>query len=170
MRPRTHTSRPNPQGAPGPQGPLSTVPGTLTRPRAAATVALLVCTCALASATTVLAATTQPTNESIAVFEGQLDGHQVRTVTLHAKAHAFHASLTDGDRTIVAFSPSQQQRLVDEIRAKGVTVNVAKAQASSHKRRYIVGGLVVVVVVLAVVGVLALTRRRRMREEEGPQA
>jgi ATP-dependent Zn protease len=166
MRPPTRTSRPSSQGAPGPQGALGAVLGTLTRPRAAATVALLACACTLPSAATAPAAT-QPANESITVFEGQLNGHQVRTVTLHTKAHTFHALLTDGDRTIVAFSPSQQQQLVDEIRAKGVTVNVTKAQASSHKRRYIVGGLVVVLIVLAVVGVLALSRKRRTREEEG---
>jgi hypothetical protein len=167
MRPRTHTPRPSSQGASGPlQGPLGAVLGTLTRPRAAATVALLACACTLPSATTALA-TSQPANESITVFEGQVDGHEVRTVTLHTKAHDFHALLTDGDRVIVAFLPSQQQRLVEDIRTKGVTVNVAKAQSSSHKRRYIVGGLVVVVIVLAIVAVLALSRKRRMREEEG---
>lgn len=149
-----------------PQRALGAVLGTLKRPRAAATVALLACACTFPAAATALA-TTQPTNESIAVFEGQLNGHQVRTVTLHTKAHAFHALLTDGDRAIVAFPSSQQQRLVGEIRAGGVTVNVAETQSPSHKRRYIVGGLVVVVIVLAIVGMLALSRKHRTREEEG---
>lgn len=170
MRPRNRTPRPSPQGAPGPQGALSAVLGTLTRPRVAAAVALLVCACVLASAATVLAAATHPTNESLAVFESQLDGHRVSTVTLHTKAHTFHALLTDGDRAIVAFPSSQQQRLVSEIRAKDVTVNIANAQSPSHKRRYIIGGLVIVVMVIVIVGVLLLRRRRRMREEEGPRA
>lgn len=166
MRPQTRTPRPSPQETSGTRSALGAVLRTLTRPRAAATVALLVCACTLPSTTTALAVT-QPANESIAIFEGQLDGHQMRTVTLHTKAHAFHALLTNGDRVIVSFPSSQQQRLIDEIRTKGITVNVAKAQSSSHKRRYIVGGLVVVVIVLAVVGVLALSRKRRTREEEG---
>ena len=98
------------------------------------------------------------------VFKGQLEEHQVRTVTLHTKAHTFHAMLTDGDRAIVAFSPSQQQQLENAIRAKGVTLNVAAAQSPSHKR-YVVGGLVIVVIIiLAVASVLTLSRKRRLRE------
>jgi hypothetical protein len=96
----------------------------------------------------------------------------VSTVTLHTKVHTFHASLTDGRRVVVAFPSSQQQQLVSDIRAKGVTVNVAKVQSPSHKRRYIVGAVVIVVIVLAaVVGLVRSARRRSMREaEEGPRA
>ena len=127
----------------------------------------MVASVAIGASATTARATTQPANESVAVFEGQLSGHRVSTVTLHTKAHTFHALLTDGDRVIVAVPSTQQQQLVNEIEAKGITVKVAKAQAPSHKRRYIVGGLVVIVIIFAVIGVLALSRKRRMREEEG---
>ncbi len=153
-----------------------TSPGALTRRPARSTaivlaaVALLAFAYAASLATTALAATPPP-SESLVIFEGQLNGHQVSSVTLHTKAHTFHASLTDGRRVIIAFPSSQQQQLVNDVRAKGITVKVAKVQPASHKRRYIVGGVVIVVIILAVVGVLLLTRRRRMREEEeGPGA
>ncbi len=104
------------------------------------------------------------------IFEGQLRGHQVRSVTLHTKAHDFHTTLKDGRKVVVAFPASQQQQLLGDVRADGVTVKVVKAKAPSHKRRYIIIGGAIVVVVLAVAGLLLfLRRRRRAREEEyGP--
>ena len=119
-----------------------------------------------ASAATALA-TAHPTNESLTVFESQLDGHRVSTVTLHTKAHTFHILLTDGDKAVIAFPSSQQQQLVNEIEAKGITVKVAKVRPPSHKRRYIAGAIVIVVV-LAAVGMLLFIRRRRREGEEGP--
>jgi len=147
-------------------------PAAFVSSRHVAKIALLVCVCAALALTATALAASAPANESLAVFEGQLDGHQVSTVTLHTKAHTFHASLTDGRKVSIAFSPSQQQRLVQDIRAKGITVKVAKVQPPpSHKLRYIVGGIAIVVVVLAVAGFVLLARRRRMREEEeGPRA
>jgi len=131
-----------------------------------AAVALLVCACALASITTALASAAAPT-ESLAIFEGQLNGHQVSTVTLFTTSHIFHASLTDGRKVRIAFPPSQQQQLVQDIRAKGITVKVAKTPPPPpHKLRYIVGGIAIVVIVLALVGWLLSARRRRAREEE----
>jgi ATP-dependent Zn protease len=164
MRLRTRTPRPSPQGAPGPQGALGAVLGTLTRSRAAATVALLVCACTLPSTATALA-TTQPANESLAIFEGQLNGHQVSTVTLGTKAHAFRVVLADGHIVRVVFPPSQQQQLMKNIEAAGITVKVAKVQPQSHKRRYLVWGVVVVLIILAAIGLTLSARRRRMREE-----
>jgi len=130
---------------------------------------LLAFACAASLATTASAATPPP-SESLTIFEGQLNGHQVSAVTLHTKVHTFHASLTDGRRVVIAFPSSQQQQLMSEIRAKGITVKVAKVQPPSHKRRYIVGGVVILVIVLVVVGLLTRMRRMRvMREaEEGP--
>lgn len=103
-------------------------------------------------------------------FEGQLNGHQVSGVTLHAKGHTLHASLKDGRKVIVAFLPAQQQRLLSDVRAQGITVKVAKVQPPpSHKTRYIVGGIVVVAIIIAAGGLLLYVRRRRMREDEhGP--
>ena len=88
------------------------------------------------------------------VFEGQLNGHRVRAVTLRTKAHTLHVTLEDGRVVKVVFPSSQQQQLVSEIGAKGITVKVAKVKSPSHKRRYIVGVVVIVVIVLAVVGLL----------------
>jgi ATP-dependent Zn protease len=138
----------------------------LIRLRSVAAAALLVYACVLASATTALAASPPPI-ESIVVFEGQLNGHQVSAVTLRTRAHTFHVTLTDGRKVRIAFPPSQQQRLLNDIETKGIAVKVAKAQPPpSHKLRYIVGGIVIVAVVVAVVGLLLYMRRRRLREEE----
>ena len=122
---------------------------------------MLAFACAAAFATTAPAATPAP-SESLVIFEGQLKGHQVSTVTLHTKAHTFRVLLTDGRIVRIAFPASEQQRLVGDIGAAGVTVTVAKAQSPSHKRRYIAGGVVIVLVILALGWLL---RKRRMREE-----
>lgn len=154
----------------GALGAVITAIRAFARPRTAGTVVLLACACAVAHATPTLAATPLA-EESLAIFEGQLSGHRVSAVTLHTKAHTFHASLTDGRRVSIAFPPSQQQRLVKDVRARGIAVKVAKVQPPSHKRRYIVGGVVIVVIILAVAGLLLRARERRMREdEEGPRA
>ncbi len=100
------------------------------------------------------------------IFEGQLRGHQVRSVTLHTKAHDFHTTLKDGRKVVVAFPSSQQQRLLGDVRAAGVAVKVPKVKAPSHKRRYIVIGGAIVVIVLAMAGLLLFLRRRRAHDEE----
>jgi ATP-dependent Zn protease len=97
------------------------------------------------------------------IFEGQLNGHQVSKVTMFTKAHSFRATLVDGRVVRVVFPSAEQQRLIDDARAKSITVKVARGQPPSHKRRYIVGGIVIV---LVVAGLLVYMRRRRMREEE----
>jgi ATP-dependent Zn protease len=127
-------------------------------------VTLLVCAFVIASTATAPAATPTP-SESLAVFEGQLNGHQVRAVTLRTKAHTFHVTLEDGRVVKVVFPSAEQQRLMQDLGAEGITVKVAKVSSPSHKRRYIIGGIVIVVIVLAVVGLL-LRHRRRTREEE----
>ena len=131
-------------------------------------VALLgICVCWLPPGTTALATMT-PTNESIVVFEGQLDGHRVSSVMLHTKAHTFHASLKDGRKVSIAFPTSRQKQLEGDIRAQGIAVKVAKVQSPSHKLRYIVGGIAVVVIILVAVGLLYARRRRIREDEEGP--
>ncbi len=105
------------------------------------------------------------------IFESQLNGDQVRAVALHTKSHAVHATLKNGHKVIVALSPSQQSRLIDAVKAHGITVKVTKAQTPSHKRRDIIIAVVVVVVVLALVALWLFLRRRRIRQEElGPEA
>lgn len=135
------------------------------------TIALLACALAIATATPSVVAAAVTTSESVAVFEGQLKGHQVTAIRLHPKAHSFRVTLTDGNKATVVFSASEQQRLLGEAKAHGITVKVTKVQQPSHKRRDLVIGAAIVVVVLAVaVGGWLYVRRRRMREEEhGPQ-
>lgn len=161
MRPWIRTPQPSPQEASG------LTLRALTRPRAGAVVAMLACVCALASTATALAARPLP-QESLAIFEGQLNGHRVSGVTLHTEAHTFHASLKDGRKVSVVFPTSEQQRLEGDIRARGITVKVAKAQSPSHKLRYIVGAVAILVIVLAVVGLLYVRRRRMREDEQGP--
>ncbi len=133
------------------------------------TIALAVLACAfvaLASASA-LAATAPAPKESIAVFEGQLHGHQVRAVTLRPKAHRLTVLLGDGHKVVVVFPASRQQQLRSAAEAGGVTVKVAKVKPPSHKRRDI--AIAVVLVIALAVGAWLLMRRRRTREEEyGP--
>ena len=123
--------------------------------------AVLAFACTITSPAAALAAAPPP-SESLVVFEGQLNGHQVSAVTLHTKAHTFHVTLEDGRVVKVVFPSAEQQRLMQNLGAEGIAVKVAKVQSPSHKRRYIAGGLVIVVIILAVVGLLL--RRRRMRD------
>ena len=128
-------------------------------------VAFLAFTCATSFATAAQAETPPP-KESLAIFEGQLHGHQVSAVTLRTKAHTFRVALTDGHVVSVLFPAAQRQQLTTNIKAAGITVKIAKTPpAPSHKRRYIAGAFALVVIVLAVAGVLVSSRRRRRREE-----
>src|SRR5271155_1729500 len=86
--------------------------GALTRPRSArsAAIALLAFACAAAFATTALAAAPAP-SESLVIFEGQLNGHQVSAVTLRTEAHTFRVVLTDGRIVRVMFPAAQKEQL-----------------------------------------------------------
>jgi ATP-dependent Zn protease len=110
------------------------------------------------------------TDESLAAFEGQITGHQVRTVSLVPSAHAFHVALRDGRKVRVAFPPTEQQRLVSRIESAGITVKVAKVKPAHSKKRYVIGGVVIALIVLAGGGWLLLRRKRMREEEEGPRA
>jgi len=71
----------------------------------------------------------------------------------------------DGRVVSVAFPSVEQQQLLDDVRAQGITVKVAKVQHPQHKLRYIVGDVVIVLGI----AIWLLMRRRRTREEElGP--
>lgn len=142
------------------------------RPLAVATSALLACSCAGASlapvavAAATAAATTAPVKESVVAFEGQLNGRRVQAVVLHTEAHRLRVTLSDGRKVTVAFPASEQQRLLEDARAHGVTVKVAKVEPPSHKRRDIAIGVGIVIVVIAIaLGIWLLVRKRRMRAE-----
>ena len=115
-----------------------------------------------------LAATTTP-RESVAVFEGQLYGHQVRKVTLLPRAHNFRVLLSNGSKVVIVFPASRQQQLRSAVEASGVTLTAAKVTPPSHKRRDIAIAIGVVVIIALAAGAWLLVRRRRMHEEEyGP--
>ena len=146
------------------------MPTSMRLPSTAAIATLaLVGVSAMAPAEPVLATQTTVPQESLVVFEGQLNGHLVRGVTLHTKAHKLHIALTNGSKAVIVLPASEQQRVLADAKAHGVTVKVAKTHPASHKRRYlIIGGVVVVAIALAAV-VWLLVRRRRAREEQyGP--
>ncbi len=137
----------------------------------AAAIALLACSGALNAAMPAVAAE-QTAQESVTAFEGQLKGHQVHAVTLHTKAHKLRVTLKDGGKVSVVFSASQQQRLLEDIRARGITVKTTTARPPSHTRRYLAIGVAVVLVIALAAGAWLFARRRRiLREEElGPPA
>jgi ATP-dependent Zn protease len=149
--------------------PLATLLAPAATLLAPAALLLAAAVSVLALSPAALAAASAP-SESLATFEGQLNGRQVSVVSLHTAAHTFHVTLANGRKAIVAFPASEQQRLVGEVKAKGVTVKVAKVKPPPHKLRYIVGGAAIVVIILAVASLLLFRRRRRLREEEeGPR-
>ncbi len=136
----------------------------------AAAIALLACVGALAATAPALA-TEQAAQESVAVFEGQLNRRQVRAVTLHTKSHKLKVTLKDGSKVSVVFPASEQQRLLEDAKAHRVVVKVTKAQPPSHTRRYVAIGVAVVLVIALAAGAWLFMRRRRIREEElGPRA
>jgi ATP-dependent Zn protease len=116
-------------------------------------------------------AATPLANESVATFEGQLNRHQVRVVSLQTNAHTLHVALKDGRKMRVAFPSSEQRRLVGQVESRGVRVKVSKVKSPPAKTRYIVGGVAIVAIAAVVAGLLLFMRRRRLREEEeGPRA
>jgi ATP-dependent Zn protease len=144
----------------------------LTRLRASLTVAVAVIALAvgaLAFAPSALAAASL-TNESLATFEGQLNGHRVMRVSLLSSSHALHVTLRNGRKMRVVFPASEQQRLVSEIRSEGVTVKISNAKPAHAKTRYILGGVAIALVLLGGGGWLLLRRRRMREEEQGPRA
>jgi ATP-dependent Zn protease len=125
----------------------------------------------LALAAVAPAASAAAPQQSVVAFERHLSKGEVKAVSLHTAGHTFHITLTDGSKAIVPFPASAQQRLVGEIKAKGLTVKIAKVPPPSHKLRYIVGAAAIVAIILLIAGLVLLMRRRRMREEEeGPRA
>jgi ATP-dependent Zn protease len=134
----------------------------------AAAIALLACSGALSGSMQAIAAE-QTAQESVTVFEGQLHGHQVHAVTLHTKAHKLRVTLKDGSKVSVVFPASDQQRLLEDVRSRGITVKMTTAQPPSHTRRYLAIGVAVVLIIVLAAGAWLFMRRRRMRDEEyGP--
>jgi ATP-dependent Zn protease len=144
----------------------------LTRLRASTVLAVTVIMLAAGSLTYVPSAlaVASLTDESLAAFEGQMAGHQVRAVSLVSSTHTFHVALRDGRKMRVVFPAGEQQRLMTQIKSAGITVKVAKVKPAQAKTRYILGGVVIALIALAGGGWLLLRRKRMREEEEGPRA
>ncbi len=118
------------------------------------------------------ASASAPAKESIATFQSQLAGGHVHAVVVRTKQHKLHVTLNGGRKVAIVYVPSEQQALIAQIEARGVSVKVVKPKSQSglrshHKLRYIAAGLVIVVIVIVVAVFLIMRRRRRREEEQG---
>jgi hypothetical protein len=111
------------------------------------------------------------TKESLAEFESQLSGGQIRAASFNKRIRSMRLTLKNGDHKLVIYKAHQSPALIARLQAKHVPVTVlAKAQAEKeakekpvhHKIRYIAGAVVVAVIVL--VGIVLLVNRRRRRD------
>jgi hypothetical protein len=124
---------------------------------------------ALVSAPTATPAVIHFQRESYQQLLSQLRNREVHAVVLHPTGDKAHIALDDGGHMTVTYSPAEEPRLAELVRASGSSFAVAtsthKATPVHHKLRYIAGGLLIVVIL--VVLVVLLIGRRRTLEEEG---
>ena len=106
--------------------------------------------------------------ESLAQYQSQLAGGQVKEVTINKRVRSLRVTLSNGDHMLAKYAPKQEPKYEAALKAKGVPVTIltpteAKAELKGkpvhHKIRYIVGG--VLILVLIVVGAVLLVNRRR---------
>jgi hypothetical protein len=142
-----------------------------------ASVACVLCACAVVSASALGATVIHFERESLSAMTGQLHHGQVHALSFHPATPTghVHVSLNDGRHMTVAYTSSEQAHLLALARAAGTPVTVATVKpkaakpAAKHKLRYIAGGLLVVVIIV-VLAVLLIDRRRKLRETEDGQA
>jgi hypothetical protein len=115
--------------------------------------------------------------ETLKAYEGQLHHKEVHALTFHGGSGTghLHISLNNGQHMTVAYSASEQGKLVTQGRAAGVPVKVAtvkpaKKTTAHHKLRYIAGGILIVVILIVLVVLLVGRRRAVAVEERGSQA
>jgi hypothetical protein len=113
--------------------------------------------------------------ETLPAYEAQLHKGEVHALTFHPGTTTghLHISMDNGTHYTVAYTTSEQGKLVaqaqaDHARVQIATVTVKKAAPAKHKLRYIAGGILIVVIV--VVLIVLLIGRRRALAEEGPRA
>jgi ATP-dependent Zn protease len=111
-------------------------------------------------------------DETLQQYEQQLNGGQVKSVTINKRLRSLRVTLKDGSHVKARYKAKGEPEQVAKLKARHVPFNVltpAEAEAEAkevprhHKLRYIVGGALLVVIVL-VGGVLLY--RRRGREDE----
>jgi ATP-dependent Zn protease len=106
--------------------------------------------------------------ETLAQFEQQLAGRQIRTVTINKRVRSLRVTLKNGAYVLAKYAPHQEPALASQLRAKHVPVSVltptaaikeTKGKPVHHKLRYIAAGILVLVVV--VVGLVLFIDRKR---------
>jgi ATP-dependent Zn protease len=95
--------------------------------------------------------------ESVATFEKQLEGGEVKSATFRPKSHSLHVNLTDGHHADIVYAPSEAKKLRQELKAHNVSL---VKKSAGHKLLYILGGVAIVVVILLIVGFVLVRRRR----------
>jgi len=114
-------------------------------------------------------------HESLAQFEAQLSGGQIREATINRRLRTVRLSLNDGRHVLAKYSAGEEPRVREKLEARHVPVSVLSAsqttkaktkKAVHHKLRYIAGGIVIAAVVI-VGGVMLYNRRRRATEGLG---
>jgi hypothetical protein len=128
--------------------------------------ALLGCASLLAAAESAAAtvAVGAPT-ESLSVYEQQLAAGKIAKAVFNVTGRDIHVTLANGKRLIVHYPPHTEEKLLEALKAKGITpVNgkgavVKPPKAHKHKIRYIAGAVVIVLLIL--VGSVLVIRRKR---------
>jgi hypothetical protein len=152
---------------------------TTTRASFTARIAVLVvsmaCASLLAGAAAVRAATIVYAPESFTEYEQQLNGGQIKAVTINKRVRSLRVTLKDGRYMLARYKPKEEKKAAAALQAKHVPVTLLTATEAGkevktkakkpvkHKLRYIAAAVLVVVIII-VVAVL-LIRRRRYRED-----
>ncbi|HEY5285692.1 MAG TPA: hypothetical protein VIJ50_01135 [Solirubrobacteraceae bacterium] len=113
--------------------------------------------------------------ETLPAYEAQLHKGEVHALTFHAGTTTghLHISMDDGKHYTVAYTSSEQGKLVADAQANHARVQIATVQVKKtapvkHKLRYIAGGILILVII--VVLIVLLIGRRRALADEGPRA
>jgi hypothetical protein len=111
-------------------------------------------------------------DETLQAYEQQLQGGQVKSVTINKRLRSLRVTLKDGSHVKARYAAKGEPAQVAKLEAKHVPFEVltpseAEAEAKQvprhHKLRYIAGGALLVAIV--VVGGVLYVRRRREEEE-----
>ena len=112
--------------------------------------------------------------EGLQAYVVQLHKGEVHALTFHPGTPTghLHISMDNGRHYTVAYTSSEQGKLVAEAQANHARVQIASVQVKKtapvkHKLRYIAGGILILVII--VVLIVLLIGRRRALAEEGPR-
>jgi hypothetical protein len=127
---------------------------------------------ALAASSAPGAVTVKYPPEGFPTYEAQLSGGQIKEVTINKRLRTIRVTLTDGRHVLAKYSPHEEPRVVETLKAHHIPVFVlTPAQAAKektrgtvhHKIRYIAGGVLIAIIVI-VGGVWLYNRRKRAAE------